>query len=201
MRHFSYAIILALTFATLLSACSGKSPSSGKKEPTTAPSAAAAAVSQSTPARPVIRIHAAMDKPFTDSAGNVWQASTGFKDGETIDRDPNLPIANTSDPAMYRLERYELTKFSLPVLNGKYIVKLYFAETYEDLTGPGQRIFSVKVENVELKDLDIFVKAGGRQRAYIESVPVEVTDAQLDITFTPKEQNTMINALEIVPAS
>jgi hypothetical protein len=193
MRHFSYAILLALTFATLLSACASK------KEATTAPSAAAT-VSESKPARPVIRIHAAMEKPFTDSAGNVWQASTGFKDGETIDRDPDLSIANTSDPAMYRVERYSLEHFALPVSNGKYVVKLYFAETYEELTGPGQRIFSVKVENVELKDLDIFVKAGGRQRAYIESVPVEVTDGQLDITFTPKEQNTMINALEIVPA-
>ena len=200
MRY--YATLLALTFATLLSACSGKSPLSGKKEaqPATAPSPAAA-VSKTKPVRPVIRIHAAMDKPFTDSAGNVWQASTGFKDGETIDRDPNLPVANTSDPAMYRVERYELTSFALPVPNGKYVVKLHFAETYEEITGPGQRIFSMKVENVELKDLDIFVKAGGRQRAYVESVPVEVTDGQLDITFTPKEQNTMINALEIIPAS
>lgn len=195
-----YHRMLALTLIVLLTGCSGGHCPFQKKKPATAPTTAAA-VTESKSKQPAIRIHAAATTQMTDSAGQVWLAATGFKDGETIDRDPNLAIANTNDPAMYRTERYELSGFSYPLPNGKYTVKLYFAETYEDITGPGQRIFSMNVEGVELKDFDLFVKAGGRQRAYIESVPVEIKDGQLDITFAPREQNTMINAIEILPGS
>ena len=45
-----------------------------------------------------------------------------------------------------------------------------------------------------------YVKAGGPQRAYIETVPVEVTDGKLDITFTSNVENPEINGIEILPA-
>jgi hypothetical protein len=80
-------------------------------------------------------------------------------------------------------------------------VKLHFAETYEDITGPGQRVFSFNVEGREFKDFDVWVKAGGSQRACIETVPVEITDGKLDIKFTPNVQNPEINGIEILPDS
>ena len=80
-------------------------------------------------------------------------------------------------------------------------MKLHFAETYEGIVGPGDRIFSFNVEGKDFKDFDIFVKAGGRQRAYIETVPVEIKDGKLDITFTPKTENPEVNGIEIIPAS
>jgi alcohol dehydrogenase (cytochrome c) len=97
-------------------------------------------------------------------------------------------------------ERYSMDSFSYPLPNGKYIVKLHFCETYEDITGPGQRVFTFNVQGHEFKDFDIFVKAGGALRAYIETVPVEITDGKLLVTFTSQVENPEINGIEILPA-
>ena len=71
-----------------------------------------------------------------------------------------------------------MSAFSCKIPNGKYLAKLYFAETYAGITGPGQRVFSFNVQGQEFKDFDIWAKAGGPRRAYIETVPVEVTNGE-----------------------
>jgi hypothetical protein len=147
-----------------------------------------------------IRIKAGATTRMTDSAGNVWEPDRGFDGGETAERDKDLKIENTKDPALYRTEHWGMDSFSLPVPNGKYTVKLHFAETYEGVTEKGERVFSMDVEGHEIKDFDIFVKAGGRQKAYIETVPVEVKDGKLKIKFTQGEQSTEINGIEIISA-
>jgi len=154
-----------------------------------------------TPAQPqkIIRIKAGVTVPFTDADGNVWLPDQGFADGETEQRDENLPIANTKNPALYRTERWGMTSFSYPLPNGKYTVKLHFAETYEELNTPGTRVFSYNVAGHEFKDFDVFVKSGGLQHAYVESVPVDITGGKLDITFTANVQNPEINGIEIIP--
>jgi hypothetical protein len=93
-----------------------------------------------------------------------------------------------------------MTAFSYPVPNGKYIVKLHFAETFEGVTAAGERVFSFNVEGQDFKDFDVRAKAGGSQSAYIETVNVEVTDGKLDISFISKVENPMINGIEILPA-
>jgi len=93
-----------------------------------------------------------------------------------------------------------MSSFSWPVPNGKYIVKLHFAETYEGITGPGERVFSFNVQGHEFKDFDVWAKAGGPQIAYVQPVTVDVTDGKLVITFTPQEENPEINGIEILPA-
>jgi hypothetical protein len=136
-----------------------------------------------------------------DSEGNTWLADQGFADGEVVTRDEDLQITNTTDPALYRTEHYDMTSFSENVPNGKYTVKLHFAETYEGISGPGDRVFSFNVGGQhEFKDFDVWVKAGGPQRAYIETVSnVDVTDGKLTITFTPNVQSPEINGIEILP--
>jgi hypothetical protein len=176
---------------------------SSTKVASTPPAATAAPATASVPA-PVtmpVRIKAGLTTSFTDSDGNVWLADQGFADGDTTDRATDLQIANTKDPGLYRTEHYSMTSFSYPVPNGKYIVKLHFAETFDGITGPGERVFSFNVEGQEFKDFDVWAKAGGPNRAYIETVNVEVTDGKLNITFTPKVENPEINGIEIVPAS
>jgi hypothetical protein len=37
-------------------------------------------------------------------------------------------------------------------------------------------------------------------RAYVETVPVTVTNSLLKITFTPKVENPQINGIEVLPA-
>ena len=152
-------------------------------------------------AGPVIRIKAGRDTPYTDPHGNVWQADQGFSGGDTIERDPDLQIANTDDPGLYRCEHYGMDSFSYSLPNGKYLVKLYFAETFDGISGPGDRVFSFNVQGHAFNNFDIFAKTGGANRADVESVPVDVTDGQLKITFTTQVENPEINAIEIIPQS
>jgi alpha-N-arabinofuranosidase len=158
---------------------------------------------QASPATPAggagtIRIKAGKSEPIKDAEGNVWLADQGFEGGQTLER-PDIQIANTKSPDLYRAERYSMDSFSWPLANGKYTVKLHFAETFEGITGPGERVFSFNVQGREFKDFDVWVKAGGPMKAYVESIPVEVTDGKLKITFTPKVENPQICAIEIVP--
>jgi hypothetical protein len=157
----------------------------------TNPAATASAVNS-------IRIKAGKSEPVKDADGNVWLADQGFEGGQTIER-PEIQIANTKSPDLYRAEHYSMDSFSWPVPNGKYTVKLHFAETFEGITGPGERVFSFNVQGKEFKDFDVWVKAGGSLKAYVETVPVEVTDGKVKITFTPKVENPQICAIEIIP--
>lgn len=184
---------------------SSPAPSLSAQTPAAAPAVAAvpeaAPATNVAPVLPPVRIKAGLSGSFTDSKGNVWLPDQGFADGDTIDRADDLPIANTQDPALYRTEHYGMTAFSYPVPNGKYTVKLHFAETFEGVTGPGERVFSFKVGGQEFNDFDVWVKAGGPQRAYVETVSVEVTGGKLEILFTPKIENPEINGIEILPAT
>lgn len=162
----------------------------------TKPTAAAAPAT----AFKAIRVDAGSDTNYVDADGNVWVADQGFADGEVVTRDADLPVANTKDPALFRTEHYDMTSFSEKVPNGKYTVKLYFAETYEDITDAGQRVFSFNVAGQDFKDFDVFVKAGGAQKAYVVTVDDEVTNGEVTVTFTPNVQSPEINAIEILPA-
>ena len=124
---------------------------------------------------------------------------------------PNAPAGNagggaptvegTKEPGLFLSEHWGMTGFSHKVSNGKYLVKLYFAETYQGITAAGQRVFSFAVHGKEFKDFDIWEKSGGFRRAYIEPVPVEVTDGAVRITFTSKTNSPAIKAIEIIPQS
>ncbi|MGB7767778.1 MAG: malectin [Verrucomicrobiia bacterium] len=167
---------------------------------TPAATSAPAMTNETASAAKTIRIDAGSADAYTNSAGEVWLADQGFADGNTIERDSDMQITNTQDPELYRTEHYDMTDFSCAVPNGKYTVKLHFCETFEGITGPGQRVFSFSVGGHEFKDFDVWVKAGGPQRAYIETVDADVTNGKLDITFTPNVQSPEINGIEIIPA-
>ncbi len=108
-------------------------------------------------------------------------------------------VTGTKDPGLFSSEHFSMTAFSCKIPNGKYLAKLYFAETYQGITGPGQRVFSLNVQGQEIKDFDVWAKAGGPNRAYIETVPVDVTNGAFRVVFTPKVENPAIKAIEILP--
>lgn len=147
-----------------------------------------------------VRIRAGTYRNHTDENGVVWLADQGFSGGDTIDRE-GIVVGGTKTPSIYTAERYSMDSFSRALPNGKYTVKLHFAETYEGIYGAGERVFSYKVEGKEFKDFDVTAKAGGVMRAYVETVEVEIADGKLDIVFIPKIENPQINAIEIIPAS
>jgi hypothetical protein len=148
-------------------------------------------------ALPTIRINAGAGA-VNDSAGNQWLAETGMEGGDVIER-TDQDIGNTKQPEIYRSEHYSMDAFSHKLPNGKYQVKLHFCETYEGVSGPGDRVFTLDVEGKAIKDFDVWAKAGGFAKAYVETVDVNVTDGKLDIKFTPQVENPQINAIEIIP--
>jgi hypothetical protein len=193
---------------TFVTGCQTNNQGSAQSAPAPAQTPAPPAATVQTPPVPavaavqdVIRIKAGSSEPFTDSSGNVWQAEQGFSGGDVVGHDSSVTIANTKDPGLFLSEHYGMDSFSCAVPNGKYIAKLYFAETYDGITGPGGRVFSFNVQGREFKDFDVWVKAGGPNRAYVETVPVEVTDGKFKITFTSNVENPQINAVELIPAS
>jgi hypothetical protein len=151
------------------------------------------------PGNTIFRVKAGLDQSYTDSAGNVWLPDQGFEGGDVVERDPDTAMANTPDPGLFRSEHYGMSSFACKIPNGRYTAKLYFAETFDGITGPGQRVFSFNVQGQEFKDFDVWVKAGGPNRAYVETVPVEVTNEVFRIDFIPQIENPEINALEIIP--
>jgi hypothetical protein len=207
--QWSRAPFISAVAAFLLVGCQSAKDQSDVKttvaKTTPAAPSAPTALAVATPAAPVaagpIRIDAGSTTPYTDSNGNAWLPDQGFADGDTVDRGNDVQIANTKDPAIYRTERYGMSGFSYKLPNGKYIVKLHFAETYENITGPGQRVFTFNVAGQEFKDFDVYAKAGGARRAYVETVNVNVTDGKLDISFTSNADSPEINGIEIIPGS
>lgn len=146
-----------------------------------------------------IRILAGSPEPLKDETGVNWAAADGFEDGDMKDR-PDTEIGNTKTPSVYRAERFGMSKFGYKVPNGKYTVNLHFAVTYEGITEAGQCVMTINVEGKELKDFDVWTKAGGPRRAYVESVPVTITDGKLDITFAQEATSSTLSAIEIIPA-
>src|ERR1700744_2817363 len=201
--HSLNSLFIAAVMVLLFTGCQ---PASEKPAASTTPAVASPA--PMTPAMPAsetksvvpLRIKAGATEGFTDRQGNVWVADEGFVDGETDDR-PDVTITNATDPRIYQSERYSMSRFMQALPNGKYIVKLHFCETYDGITGPGGRVFSFNVAGQEFKDFDVWVKAGGPQRAYVETVPVDITDGKLVIIFTPNVENPEINGIEILPAA
>ncbi|HLX95816.1 MAG TPA: malectin [Verrucomicrobiae bacterium] len=202
---FHYAFLL-VAVSVFIAGCESKEKVASSNPPPATMSPPAVAASQ--PVAPatnvppvektVVRIKAGASSPVTDSQGNVWLADQGFSGGDTIER-PDLTITNTTEPEIYRSEHYSMDSFSWPLANGKYLVKLHFCETYEGITDKGQRVFSFNVQGHEFKDFDVWAKAGGPLTAYVETVPVEITDGKLLITFTSNIENPQINGIEIIP--
>jgi len=149
-----------------------------------------------------IRIKAGGTAAFKDSKGNTWQPDQGFDGGDTVER-PDAPITGTTEPGLYKSEHYSMSSFSCKVPNGKYVAKLHFCETFEGISGKGDRVFSVNVQNGQkmIKDLDVFAVAGGANKPHIETVPVEVTNGTFKVDFISNVENPEINAIELTPAS
>ena len=157
----------------------------------------------------VLRINCGASESYTDKAGNVWLADQeagpdkkwGVVDGQTVDRG-DLGMTDTSSPRVYETERYSMEAYRFSVPNGKYTIKLHFAETYSGITGIGQRIFSVTINGAKvLTDFDPFKDAGGPNKPVVKTIKdVVVTNGEIVIGFTANIQNPEINGIEILSA-
>ncbi len=103
---------------------------------------------------------------------------------------------------LFHSERFNANlKYSIPVPNGKYVVKTYHNELYFGKFGPaaeaGQRVFSILIEGVMVKEnFDMFVEAGNQPTELIFE-EVEVQDEVLNIDLVASSNNASISGLSI----
>lgn len=118
-------------------------------------------------------------------------APGGFFDGV----DSENP--HDSLPPVCRTQRYGMSGFWMPLANGRYEVGLTFCESYDQINGPGQRVFDVSVEGVPIRGIDPYAQAGGLYKPLVRRVEVTVRDGKLDIRFIAQKQSPQVNAIQI----
>jgi len=142
------------------------------------------------------RINCGGTTDYTDEAGLLWKADCCFTGGLTASREKTLFIHDTTAPEVYRTERYNMERYSLPVENGTYAIRLHFAETFDCNYKPGERSFGAQINGKEIvKDFDPYRAAGGFAcPAIIEYAGCAVTNGLVDIDFSGK---AAINGIEV----
>ena len=152
------------------------------------------------PAQALYRLDTGGTRDYLDANGQWWRPDAGAFAPNTV---PAEGIATGQLPTDIKLtrddwlfssyrgnrgsvpqEQREIT-YNLPVGGaGTYYVRLYFAERY--WTAAGQRVQDVLAEGAllasDLDNVDIFVKAGGANRAYVTSGKyIRVNDGTLNL--------------------
>ncbi len=134
---------------------------------------------------------------FRDKEGKDWISDVGYSGGDTAQTFD--AISGTQTPELYQTERWSRDfSYDLPVLPGKYLVNLRFAETY--IKREGQRIFDVLINGKKVLDhFDILKEAKGFDQALDRSFQDIRPDAEgmIHIHFISSVQNAKVCALEI----
>lgn len=144
--------------------------------------------------------------------GNETFLKDDYFEGETIIfvNEFLTEIADTDLDALFYTERVTTKanptapfSYKIPISNGTYTVKLYWAEIYWGLHpdgidgGVGSRVFSVVMEDKRIiTDLDLFEELG-TARADTRMYDIEVTDGELTIIFQSNVDRPKISAIEI----
>jgi hypothetical protein len=152
-------------------------------------------IDTSAPAPP-LRINAG-GASYTDSSGEVFSADAFFHGGRQ--QFDNVPIAGTSDPALYQSRRqgHEFS-FSRNVPDDTYAVTLYFADP--GLTrGNNVNIFDVFSDAATLLDHYNIVADAGPRVAVQKTFIVPVTDGRIDLRFEAERGEAMVSGIAIVP--
>ncbi|MDQ6663632.1 MAG: malectin [Acidobacteriota bacterium] len=146
----------------------------------------------------------ARDAGYVDSEGREWIADRYFQGGQPVLRTES--VAGSSDPGVYRGERYGHFSYAIPVAAGNYTVKLKMAETYfgpDQLGrgGLGSRLFDVLCNGKDLlHNFDLFRESGGSYRGIERSFSGLEPNPQgkLVLSFLPVKNYALINAIEVI---
>jgi hypothetical protein len=135
---------------------------------------------------------------FKDHAGRVWSEDKAFEGGDTVGT--GLSITAKEDPELYENERWGPDfNYVVPVIPGKYQVRLKFAETY--LTQPGQRVFDVIINGRKVLDhFDILREAKGFAKGIDKCFEDIQSDSggRIKIRFISEVQNAKVCAIEVI---
>lgn len=138
--------------------------------------------------------------PYTDSQGNIWQASTGDDGGKIFDN--GGPFPNLPDIQLYKVNyfSYNDMRFDFALPNGNYVITAKFAST-QGTAGYDVNSFEVQGHVVH-PNIDIFVAAGGHNQPIDYQLPASVTDGHLSFVIRRVNgHNAFLTALEIAPGT
>ncbi|MEO9891023.1 malectin domain-containing carbohydrate-binding protein [Aurantibacter sp.] len=137
--------------------------------------------------------------------GNIYQADNFYNTGNTLNR----PQTGLTQPlSSIRYSPSQQLSYDIPLSNGDYTIKLYFAEVWFGATGGGSggvgsRVFDVTMEGQLVEDnLDVYREVGA-DAILVKSHTVNVTDGILNLYFSSLSSNggvrhPIINAIEIL---
>ena len=156
----------------------------------------------------------------TDCSGNLWSADYGF-DTPSANGTCNLggggdlcvlagvdtlfgcDDASTQD--LFQCERFANTPthpplhYAYDVVNGEYVVNLFFANTFTGTATAGSRVFDLLLEGVTVHDdFDQVVTAPGSGVVVVRAATVTVLDGVLDISFNAETENAALKAIEVL---
>jgi len=129
------------------------------------------------PAGP-IRIVLGRDTPYTDAAGNIWDASTGYDVGGIFNN--GWGGTNSAATDLYRVDLFAPgdMRFDFTVPNGTYQVTAKFAST--NAKAPGKFSFDIESQGqVIYPNVDVFAAAGGEYKPVDYTTSSVVTSNQL----------------------
>lgn len=149
----------------------------------------------------------AQERSYTDEAGHLWSPDRYFFGGRMITN--SQTVEGTTDAGLYSAERYGHFDYAIPVAEGRYGVKLCFAETYFGGKNPGKgglgsRVFDVYSNGIILlHNFDIFKEAGGENRALDKTFHGLQPNAmgKLMLSFVPVTNYASVKAIEVIDES
>jgi hypothetical protein len=135
-------------------------------------------------------------------ADRGWTENTefGFLDGNSTVYPSSSQISGTDEDIIFQSEKYGMVTYKIRLPNGRYDVKLMFAENY--FNQAGSRVFDVYLEqNREIENLDIYSLVGKNAAHISEILNVEINDGVMDIQFAEKIDNALLCGIVITPNS
>lgn len=131
---------------------------------------------------------------FKSSEGISYSADMNFSGGGTYSS--NNSISGTEDDVLFQTERFGNFSYNIDLSNGEYDVVLMFAEVF--WSAAGKRVFNVSIEGIEVSsNLDIWERVG-KNIPYEETYRIDLSDGELNVSFTTVTDNAKISAIKIL---
>lgn len=123
----------------------------------------------------------------------TYAAPYGYINGSSTIYPSNLIISGTTEPVIFREERWGVVSYRVKIPNGNYDVSLLFAENYFNVAGA--RKFNILLNGELFADsLDVFAQAGANA-AYTITKSITVQDELLDFYFDDIVDHSFLNGI------
>jgi hypothetical protein len=145
----------------------------------------------------------ALPTPYVTADGVLFLPDLFVRGGRPVPRE--RVVSGTSEPGLFRAERFGHFRYTIPAAPGRYRLSLTFAETFFGAAngvpaGRGARVFDVFCNGEALlRNLDVFEQAGGENRALVRTFAQLEPNAQgkLILDFVPDRNLATVTAIEL----